>query len=76
MLAIKMKSRSMPGHDYWYQWHIGEAFPELDRVVTFQADGDELNLFIDAMVASKGTHPNVDYTKMGGFIPKNEITRL
>jgi hypothetical protein len=50
-----------------YGWHIGEPVPEVGRVVTFQADGDELNLFLDAMLASRGEHPRVDYQKMAGF---------
>lgn len=34
------------------QWHVGEAIPTLvyeRRVVTFQADGDELDLILSAM---------------------------
>lgn len=31
-------------------WHVGEPMPYIKaRVVTFQADGDELNLILDAM---------------------------
>lgn len=35
-----------------YEWHIGESVPNLARVVEFKADGDELNLFIQAMAIS------------------------
>lgn len=36
------------------EWHVGEPIPSgaNERVVTFQADGDELDLFCDAMLAS------------------------
>lgn len=33
-----------------HQWHVGEPFPSvLGRVVTFQADGDELDLILAAL---------------------------
>jgi hypothetical protein len=32
------------------EWHYGEPLPRLEcRVVSFQADGDELELIIDAL---------------------------
>lgn len=35
---------------YDLHWHIGEPVPALKaRVVTFQADGDELDLILEAM---------------------------
>lgn len=36
------------------EWHLGEPIPEAakDRVVTFQADGDELEMILAAMRAS------------------------
>lgn len=70
MLAIKVKDKKS-GYEFWYEWHIGEPLPEdLGRVVTFQADGDELNLFLDAMAISAGEHGTVDHTKRTGFFPK------
>ena len=66
MLAIKMGT-------WWHEWHLSEPIPDnLGQVVTFQADGDELNLFLDAMAASRGDVPAVDYTKMGGFAAKSK----
>jgi len=78
MLAIKVSGG-------WRNWWIGNSMPEdIGRVVTFQADGDELKLFLDAMYISAGVHPTVDHTKRRGFFPKekvelekkNEITRF
>lgn len=61
--------------NYKTEWHIGEPVPEnLGRVVTFQADGDELNLFLDAIVASRGEHPRVEYRKTLGFTSKQMHT--
>ena len=40
------------GHTHVAQWHVGEPVPDFihdARVVKFQADGDELVAFIDAM---------------------------
>ena len=65
MLGIKTKSGS------WRGWWLGYGIPleAKERVVTFQADGDELNLFLEAMAASiaplRGSH--IAYTKLGGF---------
>src|SRR6266566_1250683 len=54
MLAIQMRATPL-GKIRWRQWYIGEPTPtDIGRVVTFQADGDELNLFLDAMAASNG----------------------
>lgn len=39
-------------------WHISEPVPQIDnetRVITFQADGDELNLILNAMRRSRST---------------------
>ena len=34
----------------WKTWHTGDPVPKIkERVVTFQADGDELNLILAAM---------------------------
>lgn len=42
------------------QWHVGEPLPALsNRVVVFQADGDELELLLRAM---RGSNPSVDGT--------------
>lgn len=39
---------------YWHEWHVGEPVPkELGRVVQIQADGDELDLILDAMAAAR-----------------------
>jgi hypothetical protein len=36
--------------NYKTEWHVGEPIPEnLGRVVTFQADGDELEMIYAAM---------------------------
>lgn len=36
--------------NYKTEWHVGEPIPEdLGRVVTFQADGDELEMILAAM---------------------------
>jgi hypothetical protein len=38
--------------NYKTEWHIGEPIPtDIGRVVTLQADGDELELILDAMGA-------------------------
>jgi hypothetical protein len=34
----------------WFEWHFGEPVPPMpSRVVTFQADGDELDMILSAM---------------------------
>jgi len=48
-------------------WHIGEPFPAVTgRVITFQADGDELELILNAL---RGRQDIIDgtwqYTKDG-----------
>jgi hypothetical protein len=65
MLSIKTKSG-------WRHWWLGNAVPEEcdnERVITFQADGDELNLILNAMEATghplRGSH--IYYTKPEGF---------
>lgn len=48
MLVIKEKSKS--GVVFEYVWHVGEPLPELSgRVITFQADGDELDTLLGAL---------------------------
>jgi hypothetical protein len=74
VLAIKLENRDgkygIRGH-VWIDWHIGEPVPEdLPRVVTMQVDGDELNLFLDAMSASAGDDPRVEWRKRGRFTAK------
>lgn len=49
------------------EWHIGEPVPPMARVVKFQADGDELNLLVDAMHISHGERVGIAYTKLRGF---------
>lgn len=69
MLAIQLNNGR------WINWWIGMAIPKIvesERVVTFQADGDELSLFFDAMTASAGSHPKVNFTETDGFQPKPE----
>jgi len=40
------------------EWHVGEALPEIiGRVITFQADGDELECIVNALKAT--SEPNV-----------------
>ena len=53
---------------YWREWHVGEPVPkEFGRVVQFQADGDELDLIVDAMQASRGEHPTTIWSKGESF---------
>jgi hypothetical protein len=75
-LYVKLTAEKSDHASQHMEWHIGESFPyeELGRVVSFQADGDELRLFLDAMVASAGEHPHVDYRKMEGFTAKTPET--
>lgn len=42
------------GAEIWEEWHVGEPVPEVGRVVTFQADGDELELILKAMEGRNG----------------------
>tara|TARA_R110002051_G_scaffold225581_1_gene288502 strand:+ start:283 stop:669 length:387 start_codon:yes stop_codon:yes gene_type:complete len=36
-----------------YEWHVGEGIPEITgRVITFQADGDELECIVNALKAT------------------------
>lgn len=65
------------------EWHVGEPVPRhLGRVVTFQADGDELDLFIDAMHASRGEANGICWDKGHSFRalvepkPKKTIFRI
>lgn len=66
MLGIKTKSGG------WRSWWLGCEIPTEaeDRVVTFQADGDELNLILQAMEATLRPLPgsHIGYTKIGGFL--------
>lgn len=44
MLAIKDKNGR------WREWHVNEGTPEIEgQVITFQADGHELDLILIAM---------------------------
>ena len=64
----------------WQSWWLGYSIPPAAKervVVVFQADGDELNLFLAAMQASaegiKLASGNIlVYDKIGGF---REITK-
>lgn len=53
----------------WATWHLGGPIPEAaeDRVVTMQLDGDELNLVLRAMEATRKPVHCIIYTKMKGF---------
>jgi hypothetical protein len=54
MLRITEKDPHGSGGSITKHWHFGERAPEVfSRVVEFQADGDELVLFMNAM---SGTH--------------------
>jgi hypothetical protein len=55
----------------WKEWHVGEPIPEqyISRVLIFQADGDELNLFLDAMHASRGEANGICWEKGKSFRP-------
>lgn len=47
-----------------HQWHVGEPLPTIQgRVVTFQADGEELDLILaalDSMGKEKEEHRRID----------------
>lgn len=66
MLVIKEKSKS--GVVFEYVWHVGEPLPELSgRVITFQADGDELDTLLGAL--KKYSKADLDYCyDCGGVI--------
>ena len=49
------------------EWHLGESVPPMSRVVSFQADGDELSLFIDAMHISQNGRFGIAHSKLRGF---------
>ncbi len=56
---------------YWHEWHVGEPVPkQFGRVVQFQADGDELDLIVDAMRAARGEHLTTIWRKGESFTPK------
>ena len=71
MLAIKTQQNS------WVSWWLGYPVPPAaqERVVTFQADGDELALILAAMEATSGLvgQDEITYTKERGFVrvPRN-----
>jgi len=52
----------------WTEWHIGEPIPVFDgRVITFQADGDELAVLIQAIKKSSAEPVRViDVPTSGG----------
>lgn len=44
--------------NHWREWRLGEPIPEdIGEVGIFQADGDELRLFLDAMKTTVANHP-------------------
>ena len=47
------------------EWHIGSKYPILmERVITFQADGDELMIILDAIKKhSKKEQPVINITE-------------
>lgn len=45
MLGIK--NDNLPSR--WREWHVGDDFRPKGRVVTFQADGHELDMILRAM---------------------------
>lgn len=60
------------------EWHVGEPIPQsvYERVVTFQADGDELNLFIDAMLSTRAATNDTIWKKGTGFQPAAEQKKI
>lgn len=69
MLASKFDIES----DSWIESHIGESLPDVvqnQRVVIFQADGDELELIKAAYNVAAGFDDVLDYSKMQGFRAK------
>lgn len=67
MLGIKLENGQ------WRHWWLGMPVPDVGRVVEFQADGDELNLFLAAMEATRRPVRGVVYTKLGGFQAAEEV---
>ena len=50
MLYIQA-AKEADGRENWIPWHVGDIVPNAarQRVVTFQADGHELEMFLKAM---------------------------
>jgi len=55
-MSLLISYKSKAGVTYEAEWHLGEPIPllqsgvqDVPRVVTFQADGDELTMIFDAM---------------------------
>jgi len=65
MLYIR-EEMSPPEMDTWLEWHIGESCPKLKaRVITFQADGDELGVILEALADHGKPCPNCHYAHSG-----------
>ena len=44
----------------WKEWHVNESVPKIEgQVITFQADGHELELFLRAMQQGFDYNPSV-----------------
>lgn len=48
-MALHIKNGGMRALLPWVEWHTGEPLPEVGRVVTIQADGDELEVILNAL---------------------------
>ena len=49
MLAYKVETAD---GDRWFEWHLGEAIPDLGRVARLQATGHELQMLYAAMAVA------------------------
>lgn len=66
-------------HTEWIQWHIGDPNPfrMLGRVVTFQADGDELDLIAETIVKfSKSDAVTIDVLPVKALSRAKSMKRL
>lgn len=72
MLYIKEE-----GQDAMLPWHVGEPLPHLSRrVITFQADGEELELILDAMTMRKTVARTAAKTSLQHAYLLAEVRRL
>ena len=68
MLRIRgWQNEERETEDSVLEWHLGEPVPNFARIVSFAADGDELELFAQAMRATEDVVHGVAYTKQRGL---------
>lgn len=51
-MSLYVETKTTNGQMVRAEWHVGSPIPEMGRIVKFQADGDELDLIIDAMLGT------------------------